>query len=264
VPVDCGAIPENLLESELFGHEKGAFTGADARHIGLLEFASGGTFFLDELGELPLQLQPKLLRTLQERKVRRVGSREEIDIDVRLVAATSRDLDAMIKQQLFRQDLYYRVNVVRIELPPLRMRGDDIGLLAEHFANRHSREMQKPTPAITPETYQVLRQYPWPGNVRELQNIIRRAIALSQDKVIDVDDLPDEVIVSSGQREATGDLGYFQLRDQHVARFERQYLTDLLKRHQGDVRGASREAKLPRGTLYRLMKNHSLDSNDFR
>ena len=120
VPVDCGAIPDNLLESELFGHERGAFTGADARRNGLFEFADGGTFFLDELGELPLQLQPKLLRTLQERKVRRVGGREEIDIDVRLVAATSRDLEAMIRQGIFRQDLYYRINVVRIELPPLR------------------------------------------------------------------------------------------------------------------------------------------------
>jgi DNA-binding NtrC family response regulator len=264
VPVDCGAIPENLLESELFGHERGAFTGADSRRIGLLEFADGGTFFLDELGELPLQLQPKLLRTLQERKVRRVGGREEIDIDVRLVAATSRDLEAMIRQERFRQDLYYRINVVRIELPPLRVRGDDIGLLAEHFATRHSREMGKPTPSISPEAYQVLRQYPWPGNVRELQNVIRRAIALSTDNAIDLGDLPDEVVVSSGQRDAGDAVGYFQLRDQYVAKFERQYLTDLLKRYGGDVRAAAREAKLPRGTLYRLMKNHNIDGNDFR
>ena len=264
VPVDCGAIPDNLLESELFGHERGAFTGADARRIGLLEFADGGTFFLDELGELPLQLQPKLLRTLQERKVRRVGGREEIDIDVRLVAATSRDLEMMIRQELFRQDLYYRINVVRVELPPLRQRGDDIGLLAEFFANRHSREMSKPTPGITTEAYQVLKQYPWPGNVRELQNVIRRAIALSRDAAIDVDDLPDEVIVASGQRDASDAVGYFQLRDEHVAKFERQFLSELLKLHGGDVRSAAREAKLPRGTLYRLLKNHNLDSADFR
>ncbi len=264
VPVDCGAIPDNLLESELFGHERGAFTGADSRRIGLLEVADGGTFFLDELGELPLQLQPKLLRTLQERKVRRVGGREEIDIDIRLVAATSRDLDAMIRQERFRQDLYYRINVVRIELPPLRMRGDDIGLLAEYFATRHSREIGKPTPSITPEAYQVLRQYPWPGNVRELQNVIRRGIALSRDTAIDLDDLPDEVIVASGQRDAADAVGYFQLRDHHVTKFERQYLTDLLKRYNGDVRAAAREAKLPRGTLYRLMKNHNIESNNYR
>jgi DNA-binding NtrC family response regulator len=209
-------------------------------------------------------MQPKLLRTLQERKVRRVGGREEIDIDVRLVAATSRDLESMIRQELFRQDLYYRINVVRIDLPPLRMRGDDIGLLAEFFANRHSREMSRPVPSITTEAYQVLRQYPWPGNVRELQNVIRRAIALSTDKSIDVDDLPDEVIAASGQRESTGGAGYFQLRDQHLARFEVQYLTDLLKSHNGDVRSAAREAKLPRGTLYRLLKNHALESANYR
>jgi DNA-binding NtrC family response regulator len=264
VPVDCGAIPDHLLESELFGHERGAFTSADSRRIGLFEFGDGGTLFLDELGELPVQLQPKLLRTLQERKLRRVGGRDEIEIDVRLVAATSRDLEAMIRQELFRQDLYYRINVVRIDLPPLRARGDDIGLLAEFFANRHSREMGKPTPSITPEAYQVLRQYPWPGNVRELQNIVRRAIALSRDSAIDLDDLPDELIAASGQRDAPGSIGYFQLRDQHVAKFERQYLADLLKRHSGDVRAASQEAKLPRGTLYRLMKNHNLDGDTFR
>lgn len=264
VPVDCGAIPDNLLESELFGHERGAFTGADSRRIGLLEFADGGTLFLDELGELPLPLQPKLLRTLQERKVRRVGGREELEIDVRLVAATSRDLDAMVRQERFRQDLYYRINVVRIELPPLRVRGDDIGLLTEYFASRHSREMSRPTPSITPEAYQVLKQYHWPGNVRELQNVIRRAIALSKDNSIGLDDLPDEVIIASGQQDAGDAVGYFQLRDQHVAKFERQYLSDLLKRHRGDVRAAAGEAKLPRGTLYRLMKNHGLDSADYR
>ncbi len=265
VPVDCGAIPDNLLESELFGHERGAFTGADSRRIGLLEFAEGGTIFLDELGELPLVLQAKLLRTLQERKVRRVGGREEVDVDVRVVAATARDLDAMIRQNLFRQDLYYRINVVRIDLPPLRERGDDIGLLAEYFANRHSREMKKTIAGITPEAYQVLRQYPWPGNVRELQNVIRRALALIRGHMIGLDDLPDEIVVAAGQRESSGaDSGYFQLRDAHVARFERQYLSDLLARHHGDVQSAAQEAKLPRGTLYRLMKNHSLDTADFR
>jgi DNA-binding NtrC family response regulator len=264
VPIDCGAIPDNLLESELFGHERGAFTGADARRIGLLEFADGGTVFLDELGELPLLLQAKLLRTLQERKIRRVGGREEVDVDVRIVAATARDLDAMVRQGLFRQDLYYRINVVQIELPPLRLRGDDIGLLAEFFANRHSREMAKPIGGITPEAYQVLRQYPWPGNVRELQNVIRRAIALGKSTMIGLDDLPDEVVVAAGQRDTGDSVGYFRLRDEHVARFERQYLSDLLTRHHGDVQSAAREAKLPRGTLYRLMKNHGLDSGDFR
>jgi DNA-binding NtrC family response regulator len=257
------------LESELFGHERGAFTGADSRRIGLLEFADGGTVFLDELGELPLLLQAKLLRTLQERRIRRVGGREEVEIDIRVVAATARDLDSMVRQGQFRQDLYYRINVVRIDLPPLRNRGDDIGLLAEFFANRHSREIGRPISGITPESYQVLRQYAWPGNVRELQNVIRRGIALSKGTLIGLDDLPDEVVAAAGQRggqerEPGGGSGYFQLRDEHVARFERQYLTDLLTRHRGDVQSAAREAKLPRGTLYRLMKNHALDSAEFR
>jgi DNA-binding NtrC family response regulator len=264
VPVDCGAIPENLMESELFGHERGAFTGADARRIGLLEFADGGTLFLDELGELPLALQAKLLRTLQERKVRRVGGREEVSVDVRLVAATSRDLDALVRQERFRQDLYYRIHVVRIEMPPLRNRGDDIGLLAEYFAHRYSREMGKHVNGLTPEAYQVLKQYPWPGNVRELQNIIRRGLALTKGTMIGLDDLPDDLVAAAGQNDIGDNLGYFQIRAQHMAKFERQYLKDLLTRLKGDVSAAAKEAKLPRGTLYRLLKNHNLDSAEFR
>ncbi len=181
VPVDCGAIPESLVESEFFGHEKGSFTGAESRRIGLLEFADRGTFFLDELGELPMLLQAKLLRTLQERRIRRVGGREEIDVDLRIVAATARNLDEMIRQNRFRQDLYYRINVVRVDLPPLRERGDDIGLLAEYMAQRYGREMGRAVKSITPEAYQVLSQYRWPGNVRELQNVIRRGIALTKE-----------------------------------------------------------------------------------
>ena len=264
VPVDCGAIPESLLESEFFGHERGAFTGADSRRIGLVEFADRGTFFLDELGELPLVLQAKLLRTLQERKIRRVGGREEIDVDVRIVAATARNLDEMIRQNRFRQDLYYRINVVRIDLPPLCERGDDIGLLAEYLAQRHAREMGRAIKGITPEAYQVLAQYQWPGNVRELQNVIRRGLALAKGPMIGLDDLPDDLVASAGGGRNTGAVGYFELRDEHLARFEEQYLSDLLVRHHGDVRTAALEAKLPRGTLYRLMKKHNLDGGSFR
>jgi len=264
VPVDCGAIPENLLESEFFGHERGSFTGADSRRIGLLEYADGGTFFLDELGELPLVLQAKLLRTLQERKVRRVGGREEIDVDVRIVAATARDLDEMVRQGRFRQDLFYRVNVVRIDLPPLCERGDDIGLLAEYFANRASREMQRTMIGISPEAFQVLRQYHWPGNVRELQNVIRRGTALSRTSMLSLEDLPDELIVSAGRRGDPAVRGYFQTRDEYMARFERDYIANLLARHFGDVKTAAQEAKLPRGTLYRLMKAHGLEGAMFR
>ncbi|REK09939.1 MAG: sigma-54-dependent Fis family transcriptional regulator [Planctomycetota bacterium] len=264
VPVDCGAIPENLLESEFYGHEKGAFTGAESRRIGLLEYADGGTFFLDELGELPMLLQAKLLRTLQERKIRRVGGREEIDVDVRIVAATARNLDEMIRKSAFRQDLYYRINVVRIDLPPLRKRGDDIGLLIEYLAQRYGREMGREIKSITPEAYQVLKQYRWPGNVRELQNVLRRAMALAKGPLITLDDLPDDIIAAAGEAGTSGEVGFFQLRDQHMSQFENQYLSELLTRHHGDVRTAAIEAKLPRGTLYRLMKKHDLDTASFR
>ncbi|HWA99940.1 MAG TPA: sigma-54 dependent transcriptional regulator [Pirellulales bacterium] len=264
VPVDCGAIPENLLESEFFGHERGAFTGADTKSIGLLEFADGGTFFLDEVGELPMLLQAKLLRTLQERKIRRVGGRAEIDVDLRVVAATGRNLEAMIAQGRFRQDLYYRINVVRIDLPPLRERGDDLGLLAEYFATRYSREMNRELVGITPEAYQVLSHYHWPGNVRELQNIIRRALALTTDSMLGLDDLPDAIVANAGEVSTGGAKGFFPQRNQHMANWERHYLTDLLTKHHGDVKTAAEESQVPRGTLYRLMKNHGLDGARFR
>jgi transcriptional regulator with PAS, ATPase and Fis domain len=271
VPVDCGAIPETLLESEFFGHEKGAFTGAESKRIGLLEYADQGTFFLDELGELPGLLQAKLLRTLQERKVRHVGGREEIEIDVRVVAATARDLDEMIRQGQFRQDLYYRINVVRIDLPPLRERGDDIGLLAEHLCLRYSRSMGRDVRGITPEAYQVLRQYRWPGNVRELTNVIRRALALAKGTMITVEELPEDLVIAAGapnpsEAGATKlePVGFFAEREAQLMKFERKYLSEILKRHEGDVRTAAAEARIPRGTLYRLMKKHGLDSADFR
>ncbi|MBI1347572.1 response regulator [bacterium] len=271
VAVDCGAIPENLLESEFFGHEKGAFTGADSRRIGLLEYADGGTFFLDEVGELPLMLQAKLLRTLQERKLRRVGGREEIKVNVRIVAATARDLEQMIREKLFREDLYYRINVVRVDLPPLRNRGDDLGLIAEHFSQRFSREMGKQVVGLSPEAYNVMSHYRWPGNIRELQNVIRRGIALTQRSMISLDDLPDELIASAGEpadrsgHDATNAArGFFAQRELCVQRFEAEYLTQLLAKHHGNVKAAAEEAELPRGTLYRLMKNHKLDGEQFR
>lgn len=266
VPVDCGAIPDALLESELFGHERGAFTGADARRMGLVEFADGGTLFLDEVAELPLPLQAKLLRVLQERRIRRVGARQENPVDVRVVAATSRNIDEMVERGEFRRDLYYRINVVRIDLPPLRSRGDDIGLLAEFFANRAAAESGRSVAGLSTDVYQVLRNYHWPGNVRELQNAVRRAIALTRSPVAGVDDLPDDVVAGAGRNAGAeaGAVGFFAQRAEHMARFEKQFLTELLTRHLGDVSAAARESRLPRGTLYRLMKNHGLDGAAFR
>ena len=266
VPVDCGAIPDTLMESELFGYERGAFTGANARRMGLVESADSGTLFLDEVGELPLPLQAKLLRVLQERRVRRVGARQENAVDVRVVAATSRPIDQMMTQGSFRRDLFYRIAVVRIDLPPLRARGDDIGLLAEFFANRAAQEMGRTIGGLSTDVYQVLKNYQWPGNVRELQNVVRRAIALTRSPTAGLDDLPDEVVAAAGRvagAEASA-VGFFGQRAEHVARFERQYLADLLTRHLGDVSAAARESRLPRGTLYRLLKGHGLDAAAFR
>ena len=264
VPVDCGAIPEHLLESELFGHERGAFTGAHQQSLGLLEFADGGTFFLDEVAELPVSLQAKLLRALQERKYRRVGGTSETSVDVRVVAATNRDLTTEMKERRFREDLFYRINVARIDLPELRERAEDIPLLVQHFVGRFAREMGKGNVNVDPEVVEILSRYPWPGNVRELQNVLKRTLAMSRHETLLPDDLPDEIVIRSGEQLPAGRGGFFQLRAQRAAAFEKEYLAALLERHQGDASQAARDAQLPRGTLYRLMKKHGLVPEDFR
>ncbi len=265
VPVDCGAIPEDLLESELFGHERGAFTGATSRSLGLLEFADKGTFFLDEVGEMPIRLQAKLLRALQERRIRRVGGNDEINVDVRVIAATSRNLEAEIAGRRFRDDLYYRLNVARIELPPLRRRNGDIPLMVEHFVQRYAREMGKASVVVDDQAMEVLAHYGWPGNVRELQNILQRTLLMARSAQVGVEDLPDEVVVKSDMHAGEGAVqGFFAMREQRLGAFEQEYLTHLLRSYRGDVAEATREANLPRGTLYRLIKKHELNPADFR
>lgn len=267
VPVDCGAIPEGLLESELFGHERGAFTGAHSRSLGLLEFANKGTFFLDEIGELPLHLQSKLLRVLQERRIRRVGGNDEIDVDVRVIAATSRDLDSELRAGRFRRELYYRINVTTIELPPLRERKEDIAILVNHFVARYAREIRErnqDTVQVDPEFLEALIPYPWPGNIRELQNVIKRALTMTRNANLSLDDLPDEIVTHATPSQNKPGEGFFYIRAQHMTVFEREYMSNLLKICHGDVSLAAREAKLPRGTLYRLLKKYGLTPEAFR
>jgi DNA-binding NtrC family response regulator len=264
VPVDCGAIPEDLLESEFFGHERGAFTGAVTRSLGLLEFANRGTFFLDEVAELPPRLQAKLLRVLQERRIRRVGGNEEFDVDVRVVAATNRNIEREVAEHRFRGDLYYRINVGRIELPPLRERGEDIPLLVSHLTERYCQEMGRSPIEFEADAVEILQSYAWPGNVRELQNVIKRMLAMARGDSVCVEDLPEQIVAATETRSRPVAGGFFSLREDRINSFEREYLQALLRGLGGDISAAAREARLPRGTLYRLMKKHGLSTAEFR
>jgi DNA-binding NtrC family response regulator len=264
MPIDCGAIPENLVESEFFGHERGAFTGAHERRLGLLEVADGGTVFLDEIIGMPLSLQAKLLRVLQERRFRRVGGKDEIAVNIRVVAAASRDLMGEIRAQRFREDLYYRLNVGYITIPPLRERVEDLPLLVAYFIDRYRREMGKPAMELKPEVMEILMAYSWPGNIRELQNVLKRMLMMSHGPILSLQDLPDDIVAQAGDRSVTNRSDFFQAREQRIAAFELEYLTNLIQFHQGDVSQAAREACLPRGTLYRLLKKHGLAAEDFR
>ncbi len=267
VPVDCGAIPETLLESEFFGHERGAFSGADKRSMGLMEFADGGTLFLDELDSLPAHLQAKLLRALQERSFRRVGSSQEISVSLRVVAATNRNPEELVKEGRLREDLFFRLSVGRLELPPLRKRIGDVTVLLEHFNHQFSAEMGRPPLVLPPETLDILQAYPWPGNVRELQNLVRRHLAMSEDGILAPLDLPEELVFEAGRvsgvTEGSGD-GFFERRAASTREFEVSYLQDLLRTFEGEVKAAAAHAGIPRGTLYRLLNKHDMVPGDFR
>lgn len=264
VPVDCAAIPESLMESELFGHERGAFTGADQKTIGLMEFANRGTFFLDEVNALPLGLQAKLLRSLEERRFRRVGANLEIDVDIRVIAASNEDLATLVEEGRFREDLYYRLNVGMVEIPPLRDRDGDIPLLVEHFLEHHQEASGRRVTGVSPDALDVLKAYSWPGNVRQLQNVVRRALVMTSGPVLTLEDLPDEVVSERGNRATTGSGSFFDVRAEHQDRFEKEYLVGMLRECLGDVSEAARRARIPRGTFYRLMKKHDLNADVFR
>ncbi len=255
--INCGALPEALMESELFGHEKGSFTGASSAAIGLFRQASGGTLLLDEIGELPLPLQVKLLRVLQERKVRPVGSATEVPVDVRVLAATNRDVEAQVAAGAFRQDLYYRLNVIRIELPPLRERTGEARRLAQQMCARFAAELDKPIRGLTPAALRALDAYDFPGNVRELENLIERAVALAASHWVDVDLLPDHVTGRTSTR-AAGSLELpesgCQL-DGVLGDVERNLITQALERSGGVRKKAAKLLGISfRSIRYRLDK----------
>src|SRR5689334_9532447 len=255
VAVNCGAIPEGLLESELFGHKKGSFTGAVSDRRGLFQAAQGGTLFLDEVGDMPLPLQVKLLRALEERKVRPVGSHESFDVDVRVISATHRKLEERIAAGEFREDLFYRLNVVKLYIPALAERREDIPLLANHFLTRLAERYRRGQLSFSPEAMSLLVSAPWPGNVRQLLNVIEQAVALA----------PTEVIPESLVRQAldAGDTTLTPLDEARKA-FERDYLVRILKITGGNVTKAARLAGRNRTEFYRLLERHSLEPGMFK
>ncbi|MCL4456311.1 MAG: sigma-54 dependent transcriptional regulator [Nitrospirae bacterium] len=259
VPVDCAALPENLLESELFGYEKGAFTGANTNKPGLFEAAHGGTLFLDEIGEIPMTMQAKLLRAIQERQVRRLGSNKLISIDVRIISATNRDIKKSIPEKTFREDLYYRLNVIQISVPPLRERMGDIPVLALHFMDRFTVLNKKDIRSISPDAMEAMESYLWPGNVRELQNIMERAVVLCDADKIAVEDLPKE-ICTAPSLPPVENLPYKNAKEAWLAAFERNYLTSLLKGTSGNISRAAQKAGIDRKTIHRLIKRYRLNT----
>jgi len=266
VPVHCAAIPSELLESELFGHEKGAFTGAVQRRIGMFEAAQGGTLFLDEIGEMALGTQAKLLRAIQEREIRRVGSQETITINVRLVCATNRNLAAEVRQGRFREDLFYRINVVPVELPPLRARKEDIPVLVRHFAEKFAREFKRAVPQFTPAALDTLVRYPWPGNVRELQHAVERLLVTCDAVTIDVGHLPFAIsqaetdgaaplpAATAGPSPPPGEPGPVDL-PKMTEELERKAIEEALRRADGVITEAARLLNITRRMLrYKIAK----------
>jgi DNA-binding NtrC family response regulator len=262
VPVNCGAIPDTLFESELFGHVKGAFTGAVIARAGLFEEAHGGTLFLDEIGELTIESQVKLLRALQSSEIKRVGSSRTVKVDARIVCATNRDLAAMVEEGTFRQDLYYRLQVIPIPLPPLRDRTEDIPLLARHFLTHANAELDRPSPGFTKAAMDRLVAHSWPGNVRELENKIRQAAMAAAGEEISAEDVPlgSAPAGPGGSFEVESDLTLEEARD----RFERDYLVSCLKRFRGAVTKVADAMDVHRNSIYHLLKKHGIDPAHYR
>ncbi len=253
--INCAAIPEHLFESELFGHAKGSFTGAEKSHLGLFQATQGGTLFLDEIGDMPMSFQVKLLRVIQEKEVRPVGSTQAINVDVRIISATHKNLQQAISDKTFREDLYYRLNVVELELPPLIQRREDIPLLAQHFLSQSNRQSHNDIKGFTQEAMELLISAPWPGNIRQLQNVIEQSVALSTETII------SEVLIKNALRDESSPLPSFQ---QAKDQFERDYLAKLLKITAGNVTQAARIAQRNRTEFYKLLNRHHLTAEAFR
>jgi DNA-binding NtrC family response regulator len=261
VPINCAAIPSDLLESELFGYEKGAFTGAHRTKIGRFEYANGGTLFLDEIGEMSPQLQVKLLRVLQEKSFERLGGVRPIQVDVRIIAATNRDLEKAIEEGKFREDLYYRLSVIPIHIPPLRERKEDIPLLVEHFLEKFNTEKGRSVSGVSPKAMEKLTEYSWPGNVRELENLIERLVVLKRTGTIEVEDLPEKIRFGP----ARDPLGAIVLPEEGIRleetihRLERELILQALRRTRGVKKEAAELLGMKRTTLIQKMKRNKIE-----
>jgi transcriptional regulator with GAF, ATPase, and Fis domain len=265
VAVNCAALPETLLESELFGHEKGAFTNAVSMRRGRFELANGGTIFLDEVGDVPAAMQAKLLRVLQERRFERVGGTQSIEVDVRVIAATNRPLQRLVKQGTFREDLFYRLNVVKIDLPPLRERPEDIPLLAAHFCEKYARGGQPKQ--LGPQAMDVLLNYSWPGNVRELENAIERASITSRDNIILAENLPPELTTPAAPKfpfHIDLERSLPDLLNEVVANVEQQYIRRALKKTHGHVGRCAKICGLSRRSITAKIAEYKLDKSVFK
>jgi transcriptional regulator with PAS, ATPase and Fis domain len=281
VAVNCSAIPETLMESEFFGHEKGAFTGADTRKIGKFQYAEGGTLFLDEIGEIPPSMQVKLLRVLQEKKFTPVGSNREIEMNVRIVAATNRNLESMIESGTFREDLFYRLNVLPIQLPPLRDRKNDIESLARYFVDKFNQRYGKEVRGLSPEALATLRAHRWPGNIRELENVLEHAFVLESGEWISLESLPDkiqkvmppEAVAELGLEEGSvplaGEAMSFRMSIQKFdfqaskEEFEKQFLINALRAFRGKINQTALHANIPKKTLLRKLEKYGITAKDY-
>ncbi|MFX0194761.1 MAG: sigma-54 dependent transcriptional regulator [Candidatus Hodarchaeota archaeon] len=259
VPVDCGAIPTELMENELFGHVRGAFTGASLSQAGVIQEAEGGTLFLDDIDALPLSAQVKLLRLLQEKEYRRLGSPKVCQTDVRIISATNRDLDEEVRGEKFRQDLYYRLNIIPLVLPPLRERREDIPLLARHFTDKYAAEFKSHVTDFASEAMERLLLYEWPGNVRELEHVVQRAIVLSEHAVI-----PGGDIDLPGRGATDSPKSFKEEKAKAIAQFERSYIQGLLIAHGGNISRAARAAQKNRRAFWQLVRKHRIDVQSFK